>query len=138
MPEMQKQAGQTASGNVYCEYKPKKLNFTFCNFVKGKTQESMLRVDIPHKECVGCGYCCIQHPCACGRAAHPDEIERGQICPSLHWNGGRYVCSLMMRPGGEGQFYQWQMNAGLGCRNFLNPWRNDVRERNGKDDKPSL
>jgi hypothetical protein len=93
----------------------------------------MLRENSHTHECIGCGYCCIQHPCACGTAAYPEEIARGDMCPSLRWNGERYICELMKRPGSEGDFYKWQLHAGLGCRNFLNPWRKDVRERAGKE-----
>jgi len=93
----------------------------------------MIRDNTPPEECVGCGYCCIQRPCACGKSAHPEAIARGEICPSLHWNGERYMCKLMMLQGDGGEFYKWQLHAGQGCLNFLNPWRKDVRERKGKE-----
>jgi len=86
-------------------------------------------------DCVGCGYCCIKHPCASGRAAYPAAIARGEVCPALFWNGHRYVCNLMLKAGNTGDFYKWVLHAGLGCRSHQNPWRRDVKERSGDDIK---
>ncbi|MCX7635646.1 MAG: hypothetical protein N2Z74_07875 [Syntrophales bacterium] len=80
--------------------------------------------------CVGCGYCCIRRTCAYGISLHPQGGE--QACPELRWTGRRYVCRLMERQDGMGAFYRDLLKAGQGCRSHANPWRQDVRCRDGE------
>lgn len=80
------------------------------------------------RQCVGCGYCCIRGMCTYGRCRHPEAAKEGRRCPELHWNGKRYVCRMMDLPG-MGSFYRTELQVGGGCASYLNPWRNDVRER---------
>lgn len=81
--------------------------------------------------CIGCGYCCIRHTCTYGIQRHPHAGE--EICPELEWNGKRYVCRVMTLPGGMNDFYREQLQAGLGCRSYNNPWRKDMRPRCKED-----
>ncbi len=77
--------------------------------------------------CVGCGYCCIRQTCTFGRQRHPEAT--GRLCPELAWNGSRYICRMMTLPDRMTAFYREQLQAGLGCRSYCNPWRNDVKKR---------
>ncbi len=88
----------------------------------------------PKEECVGCGYCCIQKPCSFCKIMYPEDVAGGTICPLLEWNGEKYTCRLVMMPGYDGNFYRYALGVGRGCRNYLNPWRKDVRPRQGIDD----
>ncbi len=76
---------------------------------------------------MGCGYCCIRQTCTSGRQRHPDAA--GRTCPELAWNGSRYICRMMTLPDRMTAFYREQLQTGLGCRSYGNPWRNDVRKR---------
>jgi len=78
-------------------------------------------------DCVGCGYCCARQTCTFGRQRHP--VAAGKLCPELAWNGSRYICTMMTLPGMMTAFYREQLQAGLGCRSYHNPWRSDVRKR---------
>jgi hypothetical protein len=78
------------------------------------------------RACVGCGYCCIKNTCTFGRYRHPEA--EGRRCPELFWNGKRYVCRMMDLPR-MGDFYRDQLQVGDGCASYLNPWREEVRER---------
>ena len=88
----------------------------------------------PREECVGCGYCCIQKPCSFCCSMYPEIVAAGDMCPLLVWNGKRYECTLVTMPGKEGRYYRDMLWVGKGCRQYLNPWRQDVRKRHGKDD----
>ena len=81
--------------------------------------------------CVGCGYCCIKNTCTYGLYRHPDAQYRK--CPELEWTGQRYVCRMMNLSGSMGGFYRELLQAGRGCRSYLNPWRKDIRERHGNE-----
>lgn len=65
---------------------------------------------------------------------YPEDVANGSICPLLEWNGERYVCQLVTKPGKDGNFYRYMLWVGKGCRNYLNPWRKDVRPRLGIND----
>lgn len=65
---------------------------------------------------------------------YPSAVVHGDVCPLLKWNGGRYTCRLVTMPGKQGDYYRDMLWVGKGCRNYLNPWRSDVRPRQGKDD----
>lgn len=77
------------------------------------------------KACVGCGHCCLTAQCVASVTIH-GRMER---CPSLEWNGTRYVCALMRLPGDEGAKWRKELYAGAGCCSPLNTWRRDVRQR---------
>jgi hypothetical protein len=87
----------------------------------------MIRTTEQSWPCVGCGYCCIRQTCTFGIQRHP--LATGEVCPELTWNGGRYVCRMMTLPDMMTTFYREQLQAGLGCRSYFNPWRKDVRKR---------
>lgn len=89
----------------------------------------MMGAPRPHESCVGCGYCCIQKPCSFCAIKFPHDVAAGKVCPLLEWNGERYVCRLVMMEDRDGQFYRSMLWVGKGCRNYLNPWRSDVRPR---------
>ena len=84
------------------------------------------------RECIGCGYCCIRGMCTFGRYRHPQAAQNGKRCPELIWNGRRYLCRMMDLPG-MGDFYRGQLQVGDGCASYMNPWREDIRER--RDDE---
>ena len=87
----------------------------------------MLREPVEKQSCVGCGYCCIRNTCTYGVAKHPRD--RDKTCPELSWTGVRYTCKLMAADNRLADFYRRELQAGGGCRSYLNPWRQDVRER---------
>ena len=93
----------------------------------------MLRTSEEDWPCVGCGYCCIRQTCTFGRQRHPDAV--GEMCPELEWNGTRYLCRAMMLPGSMTAFYREQLQAGLGCRSYYNPWRKEIKKRTKEDIK---
>ncbi len=94
----------------------------------GWTKESqMIRQTEQKSSCVGCGYCCMRQTCTFGRQRHPRAT--GDVCPELTWNGKRYICRMMTLSDRMTAFYREQLQAGLGCRSYCNPWRSDVRER---------
>jgi hypothetical protein len=41
----------------------------------------------------------------------------------------------MLEPGGMSDFIREQLQAGLGCRSYHNPWRSEVRERTEEEEK---
>ena len=85
----------------------------------------------PPAPCVGCGYCCIKTPCSAALRLYPGVTE----CPELKWDGSRYQCGLMLKPGGIGQRYREELYAGAGCCCSLNSWRKDVKQRMKKEEK---
>ncbi len=93
----------------------------------------MMREESNRHDCVGCGYCCIRQTCTFGLHRHPGNPDRR--CPELKWNGKRYICGLMVEPGGMSHFIREQLQAGLGCRSYCNPWRSEVRERTEEEEK---
>ncbi|HOK06904.1 MAG TPA: hypothetical protein PK836_06200 [Syntrophales bacterium] len=90
----------------------------------------MLREENQYYPCVGCGYCCIRQTCTFGVQLHPESWDR--TCPELFWDGGRYRCRLLMDGDPRGDFYRDLLQAGQGCRSHGNPWRRDVRPREGE------
>lgn len=82
-------------------------------------------------DCVGCGYCCIKVPCGVALRLHGNGIEK---CPSLSWNGTRYVCGLMIGPDSISKRYRDELHAGAGCCSSLNSWRRDVKPRREQDE----
>ena len=79
-------------------------------------------------DCVGCGYCCLTAPCACGWTS---VWEPGGGCPHLVWNGERYLCERAIEGPGASDF-RIALAIGEGCCSSLNSWRQDVRYRGGK------
>jgi len=63
---------------------------------------------------------------------YPEVVARGETCPLLEWNGKRYICKLVMTAGKQGDYYRSMLLVGTGCRQYLNPWRQDVRQRNNR------
>lgn len=66
---------------------------------------------------------------------YPEEVASGAICPLLEWNDERYICRLVTMSGKDGDFYRYMLWVGKGCRNYLNPWRKNVRLRLGISDE---
>ena len=81
---------------------------------------------IPSKPCVGCGWCCLDNPCAVSHRRHGYTRR----CPDLHWDQdqGRYVCLVMLDHALEPE-HREGLHRGEGCCAPLNPWRDDVRNR---------
>lgn len=79
------------------------------------------------KECVGCGFCCIQTPCDVARRVH-GPVKK---CPSLYWDTteNKHRCKLMKLDGDLGARYREELYAGAGCCSGLNSWRNNVINR---------
>lgn len=85
-------------------------------------KEIRLHRDAPQKPsagaaCNGCGVCCSLMPCPLSRwlLGH-----RAGTCPALRWQGGRYVCGLVVAPVGLTRWLprrlrlRW-IGAGVGC-----------------------
>jgi hypothetical protein len=85
--------------------------------------------DIITQPCVGCGFCCLKTPCGASLRIHGTT----DVCPELNWNGSRYECKLMTRPGQIGERYRKELYAGAGCCAGLNSWRKEVKERDPKE-----
>lgn len=68
-------------------------------------------------KCIGCGYCCLQSPCAVSVSVYGIT----SLCPALHWNEyrKRYLCSIFKIA--VNQF------SDEGCSSSLNSWRKGVR-----------
>jgi len=90
----------------------------------------------PVKKCVGCGFCCMQAPCAASVRLYPGA----KICPQLIWDEAleRYLCGLMQLPGSVGLAYKQELYAGAGCCSNLNSWRRNVKNRHPVDKKDKL
>jgi hypothetical protein len=84
------------------------------------------------KECVGCGFCCMQAKCSAGQRIYPSANP----CPALVWSESdtRYICDLMTLPGKVGEGYREELYAGAGCCSNLNDWRREVKKREPKKD----
>ncbi len=89
--------------------------------------EKSMSEDASDMTCVGCGYCCIRATCTYGLHRHPGAKDG--LCPELEWTGKRYICRMMAATSGMADFYREQLQAGQGCRSYLNPWRKEVRPR---------
>lgn len=76
--------------------------------------------------CVGCGWCCLSDPC---EVSHR-KYGHTRRCPELKWDETRkrYLC-LLMDSEQEGAAARYQLHEGQGCCAPLNPWRQDVRNR---------
>ena len=75
------------------------------------------------KECLGCGFCCLQAPCSASQ-----RLWKGaSVCPGLRWDeeSSTHRCSLMEIPGKVGDNYRKELYAGEGCCSSLNTWRLD-------------
>lgn len=46
----------------------------------------------------GCSYCCAAEPCAIALEHIPDHPDEGP-CLALEFEGGRFVCGMIRRPG---------------------------------------
>ena len=81
------------------------------------------------KECIGCGYCCMERLCDPALRLYGNLKE----CPQLIWEeqDNRYVCGLMLIGGPVGLGYRQELSAGAGCCAGLNSWRLDVKKRTG-------
>ena len=62
------------------------------------------------KECVGCGYCCRQAPCALANRIY-DAVDK---CPALIWDGKRYWCKIIQHPI-IGPKHKEELAIGAGC-----------------------
>ena len=83
------------------------------------------------RDCVGCGFCCMQTPCGACLRIYPGA----KICPALKWNGKRHYCDLMTLPGNLGAEYRKELYAGEGCCSNLNSWRREpLQDRTQKDE----
>ena len=71
------------------------------------------------KDCVGCGYCCLQAPCFF--AVLHFDLNPGERCYGLKWSekDKRYWCLAADRI----------HTIGLGCPSTLTGWRENVIER---------
>lgn len=78
--------------------------------------------------CVGCGWCCLTDPCEVSHRKYGYKRR----CPELYWDrqAGRYLCALMDDPE-EGEAARRSLFQGQGCCAPLNPWRGNVRNRDG-------
>jgi hypothetical protein len=79
------------------------------------------------RECVGCGFCCMQAPCLVSL-----RIYNGtKSCPAFYWNESenKYRCKLMELKGSQGFKYREELSAGAGCCSGLNSWRQNVINR---------
>jgi len=83
----------------------------------------------PVKECVGCGFCCIQTQCGASLRLYGPV----KTCPDLVWKDSRYVCRLMTLDGELGARYRLELYAGEGCCSNLNSWRKEVIPRRDID-----
>lgn len=48
--------------------------------------------------CNGCGFCCAAEPCGVARQFVPGAID-GAPCPAMEFEGGRFWCGMVRRPG---------------------------------------
>jgi len=82
--------------------------------------------DVP---CIGCGWCCMTDPCDYSHRKY-GQLRR---CPDLYWDprANRYFCGLM-GDAEQGVEVRRQNFEGQGCCAPLNPWRADVRNRDGE------
>nr|WP_126381333.1 hypothetical protein [Desulfovibrio ferrophilus] len=78
---------------------------------------------------MGCGWCCLTDQC---NVSH-DLYGYSQPCPDLYWDEalGRYVC-LLMRDDEKREQYRKALYQGEGCCARFNPWRENVRNRDGE------
>lgn len=104
-----------------------KVHYTLLN--KG-LHIAMSGSSIVDRACIGCGYCCITHPCAYGKQRHPEPWENH--CPELEWTGERHICRMMNQSRGMGEMYRELLNVGLGCPSHQNAWRSHLRNRLGE------
>lgn len=81
-----------------------------------------LRIEAGIKQCVGCGYCCLESPCALSMGIYGLRDK----CPALFWNGEKYRCKLA-------EEFNSRLYIGDGCCSPLNTWRQDVKRREEKD-----
>ena len=79
---------------------------------------------IPHRPCIGCGYCCSKVRCALGASIHGAELGP---CPSLHWDGARHWCGLVLNAAGAArERLQAELAIGAGCCSPLNSLRRQL------------
>jgi hypothetical protein len=78
---------------------------------------------LPPLPCVGCGWCCLDNPCAGSQQVYR-YVPR---CPALGWTGARYVCDLVAHPVAGVDLTP--LFVGQGCCARHNAWRRDVRKR---------
>jgi hypothetical protein len=78
--------------------------------------------------CVGCGWCCLTDQCMESHRIH-GYLPR---CPEIEWDEqlGRYICLLMLDPL-QGGAFKTALLEGRGCSAPLNPWRDNVCNRDG-------
>lgn len=76
--------------------------------------------------CVGCGWCCLDHPC--DQSIHKHGYTNR--CPELVWSttDGRYYCSLVLSSATR-EYIVMAQRVGQGCCAPHNSWRHTVRER---------
>lgn len=89
----------------------------------------MLHLLFVHRECVGCGYCCLHSQCEPGQQRYGHH----RICPGLYWNGSRYRCAYVE----EDATMRAMVQTGEGCCRPFNRWRKDVWQRVRTPVRPS-
>lgn len=83
------------------------------------------------RECVGCGFCCLQARCSLSVRIWPNGDGE---CQALIWDGSRYKCKLALMSGQRGAEYRAALYIGDGCCSSLNSWRLEVKPRRPKDE----
>lgn len=80
------------------------------------------------KPCVGCGWCCLTDQCEESHRKYGYMLR----CPEVFWDQSvrRYNCRMMLDPV-SGAASRKALLQGKGCCAPLNPWRTDVRNRDG-------
>ena len=77
---------------------------------------------IVEKQCIGCGYCCLELPCA-----QSIRKDGRKICSALDWNGLRHLCSLVNE---QNPTLHAELAIGQGCASPTNLWRKEaLRDR---------
>ena len=76
--------------------------------------------------CVGCGWCCLTDQCMDSMRRHGYQRR----CPELKWaeNRHRYICLAMLDKDWADEI-RFNQHAGQGCCAPLNPWRNEIKNR---------
>jgi hypothetical protein len=73
--------------------------------------------------CIGCGFCCTEIIC---RTAAMIYGHYTNPCPSLAWDGDRYICALYRS---DPDRYEFFLEIGGGCCFPMNPRREHVTKK---------
>jgi len=82
------------------------------------------KLDIPVKDCVGCGFCCKKASCVLSVKIYGNV----DVCPALVWDEGnrRYWCKACQVAGELGVKYRADLSIGEGCCCSLNSDRQNI------------